>query len=72
MPRAETLAAFQSAFALLGYRLRQGWTVHAYLDGYRLAQSPGVRVARGGEPAGTVYQPGSDLRMLGVKLTRDL
>lgn len=61
-----------SLYTHLGYRLRDQWTLIGYLDGYRFSRSnevPVTEIAQGFGPM-TVYQPASDMLILGIRLER--
>lgn len=59
-----------SAYAELGYRLDRQWRLTAYLDGYRFSRSNEVHVTEivNGLGDRTVFQPPSDMLIVGIKL----
>lgn len=61
-----------SAYGQVGYRFTQKWNIVGYIDGYRLTRSnvePVNEVARGFGPV-TVFQPDSDMMVIGIRLDR--
>jgi len=57
-----------------GYRLRHQWSIVGYVDGYRISRSNEeavTEVANGYGPM-TVYQPASDMLLIGIRLERSL
>lgn len=61
-----------SGFGQAGYRFRSRWSVVGYLDGWYFdASAPvPVTIASSGV-SGVVFQPRSDLKVLGLKFTRE-
>jgi hypothetical protein len=57
-----------SAFAQVGYRFEEHWALIGYMDSFRFSKSNAVFVSRNGVPAGSFYQPASDLYVFGLKL----
>jgi len=63
-----------SLYTHLGYRLRNQWSIVGYVDGYRISRSNEesvTEVANGYGPM-TVYQPASDMLLIGIRLERSL
>ena len=61
-----------SLYTHVGYRLRDDWAIVGYVDGYRFGQSNQEQVnevANGYGPM-TVYQPASDMLLIGIRLER--
>jgi hypothetical protein len=59
-----------SAYGQVGYRFNRKWNIVGYVDGYRLTRSnaePVNEVARGFGPV-TVFQPQSDMLVIGIRL----
>lgn len=59
-----------SGFAQAGYRFAPRWSVVGYLDGFHFDASPPVAVTSGGGTPRIVFQPASDLRLLGLRVIR--
>lgn len=55
-----------SLFGTIGYNFGQRWSIKGYYDSYRFKASNAKDVTSGGVPAGTVYQPRSDMDLLGI------
>jgi hypothetical protein len=61
-----------SPYAEISRRLALHWWVSGYWDGFRFTQSNRqlLRTRRGARPS-SIYQPASDLRIIGISLERD-
>lgn len=55
-------------FLHVGYRVAPRITVIATMDGMRLGQSDPLAVRRNGQPQAVVFQPASDLDVLGARI----
>jgi len=57
-----------SVFGQIGYRFEKNWALIGYMDSFRFKQSNMEPLTINGVPAGTFYQPASDLYVFGLKL----
>lgn len=61
-----------SLYTHLGYRFQDNWALVGYIDGYRFSRSneETVTEVKNGFGQMTVYQPASDMLLIGIRLER--